>query len=327
MNMLTTSDEGYCILGAESLLKRLEALRREIEGIRHGEDIEHVHRMRVASRRLRAAFQLFQECLPQDRVKEWRRRIRQITRALGAARDADVQIEFLQAFLQQMDDEVSRCKPGVRRILLRLRQARESLQERVERALDRLESSGVLSEMEHHLQNRLARARLLNLPMGTSAVYTRAEESITERLTEFLTFEPYVYQPQRIEDLHEMRIAAKRLRYTLEIFAPLYGKRLDKPLKIIKEIQERLGSMHDCDVWLQFLDDFAQEERKRTLKYFGRVRPFSALKPGIQYLVLDRQRARKQVYEEFVQFWKGIEAQNIWEMLLKVVNKGENEGV
>lgn len=319
MNMLATPDEGYCILGAEALLKRLKALRREIDGVRHGEDIEHVHRMRVASRRLRAAFQLFQECLPQDRVKEWRRRIRRITRALGAARDADVQIEFLHAFFEQMDDGVSRCKPGVRRILLRLRQEREALQQRVERALNRLESSGILSEMEHYLQNRLARARLLNLPMETPAVFARAQESITERLTEFLTFEPYVYQPQRITELHEMRIAAKRLRYTLEIFAPLYGKRFDKPLKIIKEIQERLGSLHDCDVWLQYLEDFAQDERKRTLKYFGRVRPFSALKPGIQYLVLDRQRTRKQVYEEFVEFWKGIESQAIWESLLEGV--------
>lgn len=315
--MLATPDEGYCILGAESLLKRLKALRREIDGVRHGEDIEHVHRMRVASRRLRAAFQLFQECLPQDRVKEWRRRIRRITRALGAARDADVQIEFLQAFLEQMDDEASRCKPGVRRVLLRLRQEREALQQRVERALDRLESSGILSEMEHYLQNRLARARLLNLPMETPSVYTRAQEAMTERLTEFLTFEPYVYQPQRIAELHEMRIAAKRLRYTLEIFAPLYGKRFDKPLKIIKEIQERLGSLHDCDVWLKFLNDFTEDERKRTLKYFGRVRPFSAIKPGIQYLVLDRQRVRKQVYEEFVEFWKGIKSQTIWEALLE----------
>lgn len=314
-------DEGYCILGAESLLKRLKALRREIDGVRHGEDIEHVHRMRVASRRLRAAFRLFQECLPQDRVKEWRMRIRRITRALGAARDADVQIDFLQAFLQQVDDSTSRCRPGIRRILLRLQQEREALQDRVERALNRLEGSGVLSEMEHHLQSRLARARLLNLTMETPAVYTRAREALTERLTELLTFEPYVYQPQRIAELHEMRIAAKRLRYTLEIFAPIYGKRLDKPLKWMKEIQERLGCLHDCDVWLQFLDEFAHEERRRTLKYFGRSRPFSALKPGIQYLALDRQRARQQVYDEFVQFWKGVEEQNVWEKVLKAMEQ------
>jgi CHAD domain-containing protein len=321
MNMLSMPDEGYCLLGAESLLKRIKALRHEIDGVRHGQDIEYIHRMRVASRRLRAAFALFQECLPQDRVKEWRRRIRRITRALGAARDADVQIDFLQTFLQQMDDSISRCKSGIRRILLRLQQEREDHQQRVERALDRLENSGILSEMEHDLQSRLARARLLHLSMQTPLAYAHAREAITERLTELLTFEPYVYQSQRMEKLHEMRIAAKRLRYTLEIFMPLYGKQFDKPLKLIKEVQERLGSLHDCDVWVQFLDEFAQEERRRTLNYFGRLRPFSALKPGIQYLALDRQHARQQVYNEFVKFWKGVESQNVWETLLKSIEE------
>ncbi|MFQ6042085.1 MAG: CHAD domain-containing protein, partial [Candidatus Poribacteria bacterium] len=56
------------------------------------DDIEYVHRMRVASRRLRSGFALFEECFPPKRLKRWRKQIRRVTRALGDARYTDVQI-------------------------------------------------------------------------------------------------------------------------------------------------------------------------------------------------------------------------------------------
>jgi len=63
MKMENTPDESFCLFGAEAVLKRLEALEQEINGVCKADDIECVHRMRVASRRLRSTFAIFEECL------------------------------------------------------------------------------------------------------------------------------------------------------------------------------------------------------------------------------------------------------------------------
>ena len=110
------------------------------------------------------------------------------------------------------------------------------------------------------------------------------------RLEEFLAYEPHIAHPERVAELHRMRIAAKHLRYTLEIFAPLYGKALRKPLKVVKEIQELLGEIHDCDVWIAFVPQFIAEERTRALDYFGEATSAEAFMPGLQALVEDRHQ-------------------------------------
>ena len=89
---------GLCWFGIRSLPPLLEAFEKEIEGVKASEDIEYIHRMRVASRRLRAALPLFRRCFPQKQYARWMHEIAGITQALGMARDMDVQIAFLLRF-------------------------------------------------------------------------------------------------------------------------------------------------------------------------------------------------------------------------------------
>ena len=56
--------------------------------------------------------------------------------------------------------------------------------------------------------------------------------------------------PENVEKLHAMRIAGKQLRYTLEIFAPIYDTALLPYIQIMKDLQDQLGSIHDDDVWV-----------------------------------------------------------------------------
>ena len=91
---------GSCTYGVGRLLPLIEGFSKEIAGVRKAEDIEPVHRMRVASRRLRAALPLFSSCFPDKDFRRWMRQIKMITRALGAARDNDVQVAFLKKYLK-----------------------------------------------------------------------------------------------------------------------------------------------------------------------------------------------------------------------------------
>jgi CHAD domain-containing protein len=84
------------------LLPLLDALSQETEGVKAGKDIEYIHRMRVASRRRRAALPLCAPCFHQKRYHKWIAEIQTITRALSEARDVDVQMEFLRKYQKKV---------------------------------------------------------------------------------------------------------------------------------------------------------------------------------------------------------------------------------
>jgi CHAD domain-containing protein len=103
-----------------------------------------------------------------------------------------------------------------------------------------------------------------------------------------------------------MRIAAKRLRYTLEISNLPFERRLSANIEIMKRLQSLLGKVHDCDVWIEDLAKFSEKEKKRTIKYFGSERAFGRLKPGIEYLAGHRHADREMSFERSRALWKEI---------------------
>jgi CHAD domain-containing protein len=313
--------DSYYLFGLQVLLERLPALAKEFDGALAAEDIEYVHRMRVASRRMRNALALFGDDLPRKHYAVWRDEMRRITKALGAARDTDVQIALVQEFLRQDTDEAQRV--GIERLVLRLHQQRSRAQARVVKALDRLANKHILDDMNGTLQELLVHARVYEVENLPADLYPRANEAIRLRLEEFLAFAPHVMHPERAAELHQMRIAAKHLRYTLEVFQSIYERGLRKPLKIVKEIQELLGEVHDCDVWLSFVPQFVEEERARTLAYFGEAVPAQAFLPGLHALEEDRRDQRLRSYYMFRRFWELTQEKGIWERLRDAVTPAQ----
>jgi CHAD domain-containing protein len=283
--------------------------------VRAAEDIEFIHRMRVASRRIRSCLPLFKECFPARKYREWRKEIRNITRALREARDADVEIAFLKAYIDKLEEESLR--PGAERFLLRLGQRRKRVQPRVIKALDRLLESDVVKDMEKSC--RKMRKEKRSVGADSPETYQKALVHITSRLEEIFAHEPSVYIPENIEEHHAMRIAVKRLRYTMEVFSPLYEGELKNQLAVCKKLQDILGDMHDCDVWMDYLPQFMEEERAYSLDYFGQGGSFEILEPGLLHLQQHLRERRSAIYEEFAAYWKEIQEQNIWNGLKQFV--------
>ncbi len=313
--MSPKNDEGFCVFGAIVLDKYLEALRQEVDGVRQAEDIEYIHRMRVASRRVRSALPLFSSCLPQKKYPGWEKEIKAITSSLGAARDTDVQLELLGDFSQANSE--ARYKPGLRRLILRLRQKRAKIQVKVNQALDTLAEDQTLEEIQGRLDPYLARQNQTYL--YTPVLYQRGYEAISARLADFLSYEEFIHQPERIEELHAMRIAAKQLRYTLEIFAPLYPNELKDPIQAMRKSQDLLGEIHDSDVWISFLPEFIDRERERVRKFFGNLRGFNRLIPGIECFQADRQQNRQKKYADFLAFWSKHQEQGTWQGISQTI--------
>jgi len=317
MNLRKPPDENYCLFGAESLLKRLKTLETEIDGVCRADDIECIHRMRVASRRLRSAFRLFDECFDDKDARNWQKQIKAVTKSLGFARDYDVQIDFLLGFLDDLDNK--RYIPGIKRILLRLQQQREKIQPKVVSAMDQLRSADTINQITESARITRNLAQIHRKDEFSLRVYEQAYMSISLQLEQFLSHREYIDQPDKTDELHAMRIDAKRLRYMMEIYSPLYEDELKEPISTAKEIQTILGNLNDCVVWINFLSEFVREEEKRTFEYFGNTRSFGRIKSGILYLQENRRQKQTEYYNSFFIYWEEIQEKDIWGNLMRCI--------
>jgi len=306
--MKAKADNSIKVFGANVLLTHLKAFSAEIEGVRNSKDIEAVHRMRVASRRLYSTLPLFSSALPQHKSQRWLDSITRVSQELGAVRDNDVQIDFLRNQVLTLTE--ARYKPGINRLILRLSQSHEKLQRKVFNALDKIEEEEMVEEMTKALEPWQERADQVYL--FTPAIYTLAFEAIVSRLDPFLALEEFIFKPEQIKEIHEMRMCAKWLRYTCETFAPLYSNGLKIPLQALRGLQEALGDLHDCDVWIQYLPGFMREEEKRTLTYFGNARSYHTLAPGLAYILAQKQQQRLTLYQTFILSWQQWQDENVW---------------
>jgi CHAD domain-containing protein len=333
---VSVTDLGYRLLAARYIRRQAKLLGDQFDGVRAAADIEFVHRARVATRRLRAALRMFDNCFGRKRFRRWRKAIRRTTARLGSARDRDVQIEFLCGTLSALGTK--ECFPGISHVLVQLEHDRERLQRKVVKAVDRLEAKGTLREIRRVAERILRKAagevgKLGDLPPGqspapvasepqdvqTPAVSAQIERCVLRQLDELLQHQDSLAYPDDRQRHHAMRIATKRLRYTLEIARPVCPGQLDEAYEAIKNVQTLLGDIHDCDVWAAHLDVFAAAERDRITAAFGHAGRFAHLQAGIDYLREDRRRHRQELFRKLVEYWAELGRRRFWQGLAGVV--------
>jgi CHAD domain-containing protein len=100
-----------------------------------------------------------------------------------------------------------------------------------------------------------------------------AERIIRVRLDEMCGFMPRAADPAEVVALHDMRIAAKRLRYILEITSPIFGAYATTAVRLTKDVQDLLGEIHDCDVQIPevqaFLDGLVASDAQELVQAAG----------------------------------------------------------
>lgn len=294
-------DKSYRLLGARFLRKHARRLAAQLEPACVAEDVEAVHQARVASRRLRAALDLFADCFPSGTVKRWRKEIRRLTKGLGAARDQDVFILFLAEHLAGVND--ARHTRGVAALLGRLERDRARYQPKVVRVVQRLRRRGVLDEILDTTKTVSSRAKAKGIDVASPLAIRRAEACLAQRLAELRSHAPGLDDPANIEEHHAMRIAAKGLRYTIEMLSPVFAGELEGPLAAAKQLQTLLGEIHDYDVWDGRIEQFEEKMRSRTANHFGAEGPFAPLEAGLEHLRAFCRSRRREVFAELCRFW------------------------
>jgi CHAD domain-containing protein len=217
-------------------------------------DPEGVHDMRVSSRRLRGALRDFAPYLHKRKLSIALKQLREVADALGAVRDQDVAIMSLQKLsagappeVSAMLDELVRARETIRK------QARKDLRQALLKGHLRQLQKDFVTAMDSATGNsKPGKRRSKNADARSEVTYREvARRTITERLKDVEKLSDGLYQPLRVTPLHKMRIAAKRLRYALELFDPCWGAGIRIFGKRVAALQSSLGELHDSDIWIE----------------------------------------------------------------------------
>jgi CHAD domain-containing protein len=308
------------VLAARRLRRQVKQLTAQLDGLRAADDLEYVHRARVASRRLRTVLRVFESRMPAAKVSRWRNAIRRVGRGLGDARDKDVQIAYLEEALRGLSNPAH--VPGVARVLAQWEKRREELQPAVVRAARKLRAGGVLTEMLAFARRRIPSGKGKKI-VPDEPLYRHAEREIVGRADVLRALEDCLVDPGDSQQHHKMRIAAKRLRYALELFKGVYAGRVDAILESLKQLQALLGDVHDCDVWVEQLDAFLRKHGRRLEACYQHTGRLARWQAGVEHLQEDRRQRRRQQFDTAVQFWQGLCGAGLWDNLLSIVRTRE----
>jgi CHAD domain-containing protein len=236
------ADEQLSEAGRKVLRLHMLRMLAAEPGARAGEDIEAVHKMRVATRRMRAAWRVFDGAYRPRLQRRYVEELRGVARTLGAVRDMDVQLEALDAFRGTLNDE--RRSGALDPLADELRRARSEARDDL---LDLFASADYDDFVTDYLSFvETSGAGALELT-GGNRVRDVAAGKIW-RAYEMVRAHELIVPHADAAALHALRIDGKRLRYTLEFFREILPPAADKLIAEVTLMQDHLGLLNDAHI-------------------------------------------------------------------------------
>jgi CHAD domain-containing protein len=236
-------------------------------GARLGDDLEELHDLRVAGRRLDAILRQFQSFLPPEFLKV-RATLKSVLRALGHVRDLDVALSELQDFSRKLPKS---DRVGVKPLKEHLLSERGRARAQMLSVLDSIWVQKNLQELTSLLAAPVAAsgASAADLALHASPGLLRRRFRKLRKRADLLGVD------SSTEEYHEVRGQVKKLRYALEAVAELYGKPAADTVRALRRWQENLGVQQDAAVAMQRLNALAGAKPKgipaETLFLMGRL--------------------------------------------------------
>ena len=220
-----------------SLAARLTAVAHwlPLAAYHAAQDVEHVHRLRVSTRRAVAALRLYRDWLPPAKFRWVKKRLKKIRRAAGEARDVDVLAERM------------RCELGERAapLLAETHQLRDAAQPAIVAVAEKCRRDDRFVRKIGKLLDGIRPPDQEGQPEKPVRFREWAERQIAQLAEAF-----FAHMPTADSDtaaLHQFRIRGKALRYAIELLAPAFAPELrSEHYPVVEELQERLGNIQDC---------------------------------------------------------------------------------
>ena len=261
-------------------------------GTRVGKDPEELHGMRVATRRQRAAWRVFGDAFDLDRTDRYRRRLKLVAGDLGGVRDLDVLIEAGEAYQRRQSAAEARA---FETLLQSWRVQRDTAREVLIKELDSNRYRKWLDAYVEFLQADGVGARQVG-PTDPHRVRDTMPSRIWTAYEVVRAYEP-VMRWADVTTLHDLRIAAKWLRYTLEFVREALGRDAGPVIEKVVALQDHLGWLHDADV-------AANLARGYLVEHAGRLSEAESAAIG-RYLV-DRERELARLRRTVGPPWRGV---------------------
>lgn len=300
------------------LRAQLNAMCRHRGKAINWKDPEGVHDMRVLSRRLRSAINDFEPFFRKGHLP--RPKLRSLAAVLGTVRDEDVALMALQELKPQAKGPAAE---GIKLLMGERRVHRT--QSRL--ALKNATQDSAIEVLRHDFLAKLY-AVTIAVPTTTGPENTEIAISfrklgglvIKERVADFVDASPCLFHPYKIKKLHKLRILAKRLRYSMELFARCGEEGLEETAKAVAQMQTALGELHDCDVWITDLG-----ARLKRLSRKDAIEPNDEkLRAGATWLLEHFAIERMQHYRDALALWEQWEAEKFIEKIGTLLKRLES---
>jgi CHAD domain-containing protein len=291
-------------------------------GTRLGEDIEPLHDMRVASRRMRAAFRVFGDYFRPKDVALYLKGLKRTGRALGAVRDLDVFHEKVQAYLETLPLS---NQGSLNDLLAVLEAQREVARRRMIAYLDSKKYSRFVDRFGEFVETEGMGSLPGTLDGGEPWPYRVchvAPMAIYERLAAMRAYDEWVSIPDTpLARFHALRIACKGFRYSLEFFREVLGQDTTVLIEEVVAMQDHLGELQDAVVASGILRDFLtwgtwghDTTGKRPLDLAAPV-----VAPGVAAYLAAKQSELQYLLDTFPQAWQRLQGVEFSRMVAEAV--------
>jgi len=287
-----TADDHLAEAGRKVLRFHLAAMVAREEGTRSGRDPEDVHKMRVATRRQRAAWRVFGDAFDRRATAPHEKRLKRVARRLGAVRDLDVLLEGVEAYLSGASEAERRA---LEPLVGSWRRQRDAARDQLLGELDAGRYRAWLDDYARFVQHEGEGS----LPVGPVQPH-RVRDTFPSRIwhayEQLRAYEP-VLRWADIPTLHELRIAGKWLRYTLEFVREALGRDADPLIERVTALQDHLGLMNDADVAANLARGFLVEHAGDLSEAEG---------AAIGRYLVSRERELARLRRNLGPVWRGV---------------------
>ncbi len=279
--------------GQDYVAAQLNKMREAEPTAREGKDREGVHDMRVASRRLRENLRLLGEtAFDRAKTDALRQQLKRLTRTLGEARDTDVFLEHLDTYDAQLPvNERSGLEPFRKELKKRYKRSHKALR----KLLDDPKTRKLYDQLDKFASTDKVIADCTDLDsaaVAPSLVRHFAGSAIWRRYEGVLAYDTAIDAETSQETLHQLRMAFKRLRYTIEFFEDALPPTIQALHRQLVEAQDDLGAIHD---------DYAAN-LYMAQSVLNTKKPDDAL---LKYRD-SRETDSRKMREDFLQRWKSL---------------------
>lgn len=193
----------------------------------------------------------------------------------------------------------------------------------------------------------MAKAKPITGLVAQAPTGKNARIIVKARLEEMYVWDKYVDQPYRVYELHNLRIAAKRLRYTFEVFEDFLPEKCKAIVEEIAQIQDEIGAVHDSDVMIALLrlclgsqdSGVAYEQALVEVEKQGSkkealvppamvadlvdpgVVPTAEQRYGLEEMLLKQQQMREERFAAFHQHWCRLQARDFRREILEILDE------